>query len=255
MELLNDPHLGRTAPGSREHYENQKIMIKARPLIHRCYSEWYSRMQSDLMTVPEGGEGIVVELGSGGSFLKEYISGLTTSDVVPGIADKVIDARDLPFPNSSVRGIFLTHCFHHIPDVDRFLFEADRVLIQGGIIAMVEVAATPFARFFFSNFHPEPFDPGVREWSFDSEVNTDANQALSWIVFRRDLSWFQRRHPNLRLEATNWLPWFSYILSGGVTRRNLVPRFLVPLITGMDFLLKPLDSLASLHWYIRLRKR
>ena len=54
---------------------------------------------------------------------------------------------------------------------------------------------------------------------------------------------------------TDWLPWLSYVLSGGVTRRNLVPGFLVPLVRGADRLLAPLDRWMALHWHLRVRKR
>ena len=83
--------------------------------------------------------------------------------------------------------IFLTHVFHHIPDVSLFLKEAERVLVPGGFVGMIDVAATPFARFFFSNFHPEPFSPKL-DWQFaQNDSMMDSNQALSWIVFERDL--------------------------------------------------------------------
>ena len=69
------------------------------------------------------GTGQLLELGSGGSFLKDRCPELITSDIVEGLAERVIDAQELPFEAESVRGIFLTHAFHHIPDVERFLRE------------------------------------------------------------------------------------------------------------------------------------
>ena len=165
-----------------------------------------------------------LELGSGGSRLKEFDSRIITSDVSPGIAELVVDARKLPFPDASLHGIFLTHVFHHIPDVSLFLHEAERVLVPGGVIGMIDVAATPFARFFFSHFHPEPFQPKLN-WVFQqNDSMMDSNQALSWIVFERDLARFQREYPGLVLEEKRWLPWLPYLLSGGVTRRDLLPN-------------------------------
>jgi hypothetical protein len=119
---------------------------------------------------------------------------------------------------------------------------------------MIDVAATPFARFFFSNFHPEPFSPKL-DWKFEqADSMMDSNQALTWIVFERDLARFEREHPGLVLEEKRWLPWLPYLLSGGVTRRDLLPDAIVPAIIGTDRGLRGLYSLFALHWYIRLRK-
>lgn len=48
----------------------------------------------------------------------------------------------------------------------------------------------------------------------------DSNQAFSRIVFQRDRAEFERQFPLLRLEPWVYLPWFSYLVSGGV---NSVP--------------------------------
>ena len=125
----------------------------------------------------------------------------------------------------SLRALFLTHVFHHIPDVERFLREAERVLVPGGVIAMIEVPHTPLARFFFRHFHPEPYDDRAATWAFDqSDAMLDSNQALSWIVFFRDRERFERLFPGLGVDPPGFLPWLGYLVSGGVTRRNLVPR-------------------------------
>jgi SAM-dependent methyltransferase len=215
---------------------------------------WYRTLLDDPAVAKAPRDARFLELGSGGSRLKEHDPRIITSDVAPDIADLVVDARELPFPDGSLHAIFLTHVFHHIPDVSRFLREAERVLVPGGVVGMIDVAATPFARFFFSNFHPEPFKPAL-DWTFDQKDSMmDSNQALTWIVFERDLSRYQREHPGLVLEEKRWLPWLPYIMSGGVTRRDLLPKAVVPTIIGTDRALRALYPLFALHWYIRLRK-
>jgi len=47
-----------------------------------------------------------LELGSGGSYLKDLEPSIVTSDVVENVADRVIDARHLPFADHSVRLCF-----------------------------------------------------------------------------------------------------------------------------------------------------
>lgn len=83
---------------------------------------------------------------------------------------------------------------------------------------------------------------------------TDSNQALSWNVFFRDRLRFEQAFPSLRLEESDFLPWLSYLLSGGVTRRNLLPAFLTRWVGACDAVLRPLDPWMSLHWHLRVRK-
>ena len=145
--------------------------------------------------------------------------------------------------------------FHHIPDVEAFLKEASRTLVPQGVISMVEPAATPFARIFFNHFHPEPYRPEAKEWAFDSTNNMDSsNQALSWIILKRDRKRFEKLFPNLQLEHLEHLPWLSYIATGGVSRRNLIPSFVSPLFKALDVLTIPLYPIASLNWHITLRQ-
>jgi SAM-dependent methyltransferase len=254
--FLVDPALRGLAIGSAEWFAAQRRMIRHKPLIRYCYELWYRRLLEDEASVPARfPTAKILELGSGSSFIKELRPEVITSDVEPGVADLVVDGQSLPFPNTSLRAIFVTHVFHHLPDVAAFLGEAARTLVPGGVISMVEVAHTPFARFFFQRCHPEPYDDRRTEWSFPpGHTMLDSNQALSWIVFRRDAAELARRFPMLRLERWRYLPWFSYMIAGGVNFRTLVPRWSAPAVKVADALLRPLDGLFAVHWHLTVRK-
>ena len=256
MHAFTHPSLTGIQMGTRQWFAAQREMIRDKPLIQRCYGLWYRFLLEDADAVPrEHGTGCIVELGSGSSYIKELRPEIITSDVAPGIADMVIDGRVLPFADESVQALFLTHVFHHIPDIERFFSEALRVLVPGGVISMVEITHTPFARWFFSRVHPEPYNDRAQDWSFpEGDSMLDSNQALSWIVFVRDRARFQERYPGLRVERTRYLPWFSYLLSGGVNLRSFVPQSLAPIVVAADWLLKPLDGLFAIHWHITVRK-
>ena len=151
MAFLEEPRLHGIEPGSPRFFELQRQIIQERPLMREAYEVWYQRLLEDERSVPgEPGARDLLELGSGGSYLKELCPRVITSDVVAGVADRVIDGRVLPFEDGSLRAIFLTHVFHHIPDVGAFLQEAERVLVPGGVISMIEIPHTPLARFFFN---------------------------------------------------------------------------------------------------------
>lgn len=251
---LKETSLKSIPVGSPEYFAIQKQLIRERPLLKRCYDDWYARLRGDAESV--SGDGFLVELGSGGSLLKEVLPDVITSDVVPGVADRVIDARSLPFGDDTVKALFLTHVFHHIPDVGTFLDEASRTLIPGGVVSMIEVAHTPLAKFVFGKFHPEPYEDKAGPWEFDqADSMMDSNQALSWIVFIRDRERFSRDYPDLELEICAFTAWFSYLLSGGVSKKQLVPRRLTGLVFALEKPLSFLSPLCALHWHIRLRKR
>jgi ubiquinone/menaquinone biosynthesis C-methylase UbiE len=150
---------------------------------------------------------------------------IITSDVADGIAEYTIDARDLPFKNDELKAIVMTHVLHHIPEIEKFFTEALRTLKPGGIISIVDVAHTPFARFFFKHFHPEPYDDSSVSWNFQQKNSMlDANQALTWMIFKRDQKKFLELYPDFVIEEFEYLPWFSYLISGGVTKKNIIPK-------------------------------
>jgi SAM-dependent methyltransferase len=250
---LKEPSLRGLQPGSPQFFAVQRKLILHRSLLKRHYDDWNRRLLADAMSAPSGGT--IVELGSGGSYLKDIAPAIVTSDVVPDAAQLVVDARALPFPDHSIRALLMVHVFHHIADVRAFVREAERTLIPGGVISMIEVAHTPFARFFFRHFHHERYEDASVNWEFaQSDSMTDSNQALSWIVFDRDRDRFKRQYPRLKIESLQLLPWLPYFASGGVTMRCLVPGFLNGLVFGMEYLLAPLERVFSLFWHIRIRK-
>lgn len=254
--LLMDSRLLGVELGSPAFFEVQRRMIREKPLVRRCYDLWYHKLLTDADSVPNSENLSIVELGSGSSYLKEIRPSIITSDITPGVADMVIDGRNLPFSDGSVAALLLTHVFHHIPDVHLFLSEAARVLAPRGVISMVDCTHTPFARFFYGKIHPEPFNDRTTEWAFPSQGRMlDSNQALSWIVFERDERRFMDLYPSLAVERKTYLPWLSYLLSGGVNLKSAVPSFLTAASVSVDDALAILDPLFSIHWHITIRKQ
>ena len=186
--------------------------------------EWYKRLL-DVVPTEAACPGKVLELGSGDGFLKELLPECICSDVFycPG-NDLVLDARELPFQASSLRAICMVNVFHHIPDVSAFLAEAQRVLAPGAVMVMWEPWNTPWSSFVYRRLQAEPFDPHAPEWNFStSGPLSGANGALPWIVFERDKARLKHDFPLLRLESLRMDFPFSYLASGGVSLRALLP--------------------------------
>ena len=62
----------------------------------------------------------VIEIGSGGGFLKNIVPQVITSDIIfYSDIDVEIDAHTLPHPDNSLDGLVLINSFHHFSNVER----------------------------------------------------------------------------------------------------------------------------------------
>lgn len=198
-------------------------IILGKPFLKRIYVEWYGNFIEFIKTRPTGK---FLEIGSGGGFLKDLAPQVTTSDIMPlPSCDMELSAEELPFENESLDGIFMINVLHHIPNPEKFFAEAERTLKKGGKIIMVEPVNTLLSRFIYKNLHHEPFDP-EGGWTIDSTGPlSGANGALPWIFMKRDKEKFATRFPHLKIENIKPHTAFRYTVSGGVSRKLLVPAF------------------------------
>lgn len=199
-------------------------VILSKPFLRKIYLRWYSDLMSRVNHLPINK---VVEIGSGGGFIKDIYPDVITSDIMPlNVCDMTFPAENMPFENNSIGAIIMVNVFHHIPDCKLFLNEALRILPIGGKIVMVEPYNSLWSRQINSKFHHEPFDVNAN-WEFKSHGPlSSSNQALPFIVFERDYVKFHSLYPNLRISSIKYHSPLSYILSGGVSMKSLIPNFM-----------------------------
>lgn len=199
-------------------------IINGKPFLRGLYAEWYGMLRSAL---PQGVPGAVVELGSGGGFIREVIPEAVTTDVQPaGGLCTALDATALPFRRGSLKAIVMVDVLHHLPRVSSFFRDASRCVNTGGVIAMIEPWNTAWSRFFYRHFHREPFDPDATDWQVaGGGPMSCSNQALPWILFQRDRIRFQKTFPQWELQEIHLHTPFRYVLSGGVSYRGVMPAF------------------------------
>jgi SAM-dependent methyltransferase len=200
----------------------RRDIIQSKDFLRAIYCEWYGRILSALSKKDD-----VLELGSGAGFFHKFLPSVITSEVfeIPDIK-LIADACDLPLPNQSLDAIVMTDVFHHIPDVNQFLIEATRCIRPGGKIVMIEPWRTPWSEWIYTRLHSEPFSP-ESGWKIpNAGPLSGANGALPWIVFRRDQALFQTKHPLWQIRKIEPMMPFSYILSGGVSMRSLLPGWM-----------------------------
>lgn len=203
---------------------HQKI-IKKKKFLNKLYNDFYNIFKKESVSVPKG---LKVEIGSGGGFLKEIIPDVITSDVIdiPNV-DKVFSAEKMPFNDKSVSIFLLLDVMHHIPNCNNFFRECERCLVKNGKIVMIEPSNTLFSRFIYRYFHHEPFDEKAENWKLktNNKRMSLSNQALPYIIFVKDRYLFENKFKKLEIESISTHTPFRYILSGGVSIKQLVPTW------------------------------
>lgn len=227
-------------------------IIENNRFLRKIYLDWYRTLKR---YAPIELDGHLVELGSGGGFLKELLPSVITSDILPlPDVDRQFSALQMPFADGSIAALLMINTFHHLPDSEAFLTEAFRVLEPGGRIVMIEPANSWWGRIIYQNFHHEDFDPGGT-WLIEQDGPlSDANGALPWIVFERDREIFREKFAGFQVCRISYQQPISYLLSGGFSYRSLLPGNAYPVVKGVDRLLSSLSKGLSLFMLIVVEK-
>ena len=230
---------------------NREIILKKR-FLNRLYTEWYNWLICRAKTCSQG---IYLEIGSGGGFLKEMFPGLVTSDVLDlPFVDVVCSAEQLPFADNSLACIMMLNVFHHIPRPYLFLEEAQRCLVAGGKILMIEPANSWWGRLIYTRFHHEPFDPEAGWEISQGNPVSNSNQALPYIYFERDIIYFNERFPLLRLNYIRRHSPFLYLVSGGLSYKALLPSAMYGAVRFMERMVSPFNRQLGLFCRIEVEK-
>ena len=81
-----------------------------------------------------------------------------------------------------------------------------------------------------------------------------SNQALSYLLLRRDRAEFQKKFPQFTLVYQKPFGFIRYMATGGLYLKQKIPTFLFPVLKAMEFLLQPLMGLLALHHVFVLKK-
>jgi SAM-dependent methyltransferase len=112
-----------------------------------------------------------------------------------------------------------------------FLKEVHRVLRVNGRLVVFDPYWGLLARFVYRFLHQEKFDANAKTWSFTSTSPWDSNQALTYLLLRRDRIKFEKEFSFFKIEEHEKLIGPSFLLSGGVSRRTIISgKFLSSLL-------------------------
>ncbi len=197
------------------------------------YKEWYELISDQL----SNSEGINLELGCGASFINETIKNIIKSDVfLNSNTDLKIDAMEVGLKyDHEISNLILVNVFHHISNPELFLRSAEKSLLIGGRLIMIEPSNNFWSRLVYRFVGHEKFDTEQIDWEFESnDPLLDSNQAMSWIIFKRDYKKFKKLFPKFSLLRRKSMMPFSYLLSGGHTYNTKVGKIFIKIIRRIE---------------------
>ena len=236
---------------------HRRILLR-KVMLRRMFENFYLECRLMDLTYFQDCPGKRVEIGSGSGFIGDVYPDVLTSDIkeLPFV-DVVFRADQMPFPQASLRAVYAINVFHHLADPRRLFRELLRVLHPGGGIVLIEPFYGLFARWLFRNLHAsEGFDPAAPHWESPAQTGpvSNANQALSYIVFERDRKQFEREFPGLALVFARPHTHLWYLVSGGVNFKQLAPDLFALPVQFAERLLGPLNRWIALQHTIVLRR-
>jgi SAM-dependent methyltransferase len=243
---------------AQEYFSKHRRVWEQKPVLQRIYNEeFFARLLSFRK------EGVSIEVGAGPGFFKHQLPSVISTDIVccPWL-DAVADAQKLPFRSSTVANIFGLDMLHHIAAPMTFLLEAQRILLPGGRLILVEPWVTPFSYIIYRYLHQEDWNLSARPWeSSDSNATPekkafDGNQAIPYLLFGpRRRSQTLAALPALTLRGIEPFCLFAYLLSMGFKPINLLPKLLYPAVSKIEKLTMPLwRRVAALRIFLVLEK-
>jgi SAM-dependent methyltransferase len=249
--ILSHPKLRGISLDDPETTAIRKDIILTNSFLRRIYEKWYSAI---LPTIPDG-DGQVLELGSGAGFLDRSLPLITSEVFYCRHVKTILNGQALPFANGSLRAIVMTDVLHHIPDARLFFQEAARCIRPDGVISMTEPWVTAWSKIIYTHLHHEPFDPAARDWSFPSGGPlSGANGALPWILFSRDRLIFEREFPMWQIVDIHPMMPILYLISGGVSMRQLMPGWSFGVWSRMEKLLSARANPPAMFAQIVLKR-
>ena len=217
---------------------------RARLCANKNLLFWYGELYRDqFKDFPNPAALSILEIGSGTSPLKQFLSNVVTSDVLNlDYLDLVFDCHEIDklhaIEDNSLDVITLTNVLHHLKRPIAFLNCAASKLRHGGKVVATEPFFSVLSTPMFKYLHPEAVDFRITEPEL-GEVQgplASANIALPWLIFFRHREWLQRLNDNFDVTDLAVRPFsaLSYMISGGISHRLPVPHFLYRVLFRMD---------------------
>src|SRR5216117_3320571 len=227
---------------------------------------WYGELYRDqFKDFPNPSTLSILEIGSGTSPLKQFLSNVITSDVLDlDYLDLVFDCHQIDkldaIEDDILDVITLTNVLHHLKSPIAFLNRAASKLKSGGKVIATEPFFSVVSTLIFKYLHHEAIDFRISEPEL-GEVQgplASANIALPWLIFFQNAEWLQRLNDNFDLTTFSARPFsaLSYMVTGGISHMLPVPRFLYRMLFPVDLALsRRFPSACAAFFTVTLTRR
>lgn len=198
-----------------------------------------------------------MEIGSGVGNLKLHLPRAVATDLFPNPwLDVVCDGYELPFVRESLSHLILFDVFHHLRAPNAFLAEARRVLAPEGRLILFEPYISWSSFPAYGLFHHEPV-----AWGAPIDPAETLPRPRDYYAAQGNATrlFFRRKPP---VAPDGWTVFhaeafagFSYLLSGGFSRRPLYPAAWLPSMLRCDAALSRWPRLFGARCLVGLLRR
>jgi SAM-dependent methyltransferase len=237
-----------TAPRSEATRDRDETLSnRARLNANKNLLFWYRELYRDqFRDFADPSTLSILEVGSGTSPLKQFLSNVITSDVLDlDYLDLVFDCHEIDkldaIEDKSLDVITLTNVLHHLKNPIAFLNRAASKLKPDGKVIATEPFFSVLSTPIFMYLHHEPVDFRISEPQLRKVQGplASANIALPWLIFFRRREWLQQLNENFDVATLSTRPFsaLSYMATGGISRRLPIPLFLYRVSFPVDLIL------------------
>ena len=200
---------------------------------NKALSFWY-KSAFDLISSSFGikSSDVLLEIGSGGSSLKDFHSNLITSDILslPSV-DLVLDCQYIDcceaIADQSLDGIIAINTLHHITEPLAFLRRAKAKLKTSGKIYLLEPYFSFLSSPIYQYLHSESANLNLQQPIINRRTGplSSSEQSLPFLLFFRRPEWLHLISNTYDVRATRikYYSSLSYFLTGGVTVNTRLP--------------------------------
>jgi SAM-dependent methyltransferase len=227
---------------------------------------WYCELYRDQFKgFPDSAALSVLDVGSGTSPLKQFLSNVVTSDVLDlDYLDLVFDCHEIDkfdvIRDGSLDVITLTNVLHHLKSPIAFLNRAANKLKPDGQVIATEPFFSLLSTPIFRYLHHEPIDFDVSEPELTNVHGSlaSANIALPWLIFFHRRDWADNLSDKYDVAncSIRFFSALSYMATGGISHKLPIPTWLYRAFFPMDlFLSRHFPRLCASFFTIVLPRR
>jgi len=220
-----------------------RAVWRKKTVLRRLYIEqFYQRLLSNRAPGDHS-----LEIGSGPGFFQEIDPSIWRTDILPSPwINAVVDAHYLPLRTGCLDNVLCLDVLHHFERPINFLKEVSRVLRPGGRMILIEPWITPFSRLVYTYLHQEGCDMSLTPWLdsgtgfSENKKAFDGNATIPYLLITKGQERLHEAVPELKLVSVEPFSLFTYLLSLGFKKGNLLPGVIYPLVYQFEKATQPL---------------